>query len=71
MESLLSLIQAAILEGKLHPDEVPLADEILERYGVETFLAFLTYRPKVTKARQFFIDEELGDLVNVLAKHTH
>ena len=71
MESLLSLIQAAILEGKLSPDEVPLAEEILERHGIETFLSFLNHRPIAAKPQQFFTNKELGSLINVFAKYTH
>jgi len=67
----LSVIKAAILDGTLRPDEAPLAEEILEKHGVETFLAFLSYRHVDKEAQQALINKQLGLPASIFSKHSH
>ncbi len=39
----LAIIKLAILDGKLRPEESPLAQDIIERHGVATFNSFLAF----------------------------
>jgi len=71
----LAIIKLAIFDGKLRPDEAPLAQDIIEQHGEATFAAFLTFRQQqkddAQAGIQAAINKALGLPETVFAKYNH
>lgn len=59
-----AIVQIAILDGKLRPEEGPLAQDIIEKHGVETFNSFLAYRKMDEQKARLYRQLEVEARIN-------